>query len=198
MEKEKTRWFSILMIPAFLALFWGVSFDARAAAPSGVLKQAIHWGISADWLDPATGGHASSGYLPLYLFHDALLKPMPEGSFTPSLAESWTISPDAKTFEFKLRSGVKFHNGDLMTAEDVIFSFWRYKSAQAKFIHDKTEKVEAVNPHLVRIRFKEPFPDFIEYLAPGVSTIQWIVPKKYVEKVGDAGFRKHPVGCGPY
>jgi len=198
METAKTKMYAMLVMLAIITMFWGLSRDTQAAAPTGVLKQAIHWGISADWLDPATGGHASSGHLPLYLFHDALVKPMPEGSFTPCLAESWTISPDAKTFEFKLRTGVKFHNGDLMTAEDFVFSFWRYKAAQAKFIQGRTEKVEAVNPHLVRFHFKEPFPDFIEYLAPGVSTIQWVVPKKYVEKVGDAGFRKNPVGCGPY
>lgn len=172
--------------------------DARAAAPSGVLKEGIHWGLSADWLDPATCIHTVTGHLPLYFLHDALIKAMPEGTFTPSLAESYTISPDSKVYEFKLRKNVKFHNGDTMTAEDVIFSFWRYKAAQAKTIHDKTEKVEAVNPYLVRIQFKEPFPDFLEYLVPGVTTIGWIVPKKYVEKVGDAGFKKHPIGAGPY
>ena len=94
--------------------------------------------------------------------------------------------------------GVKFHNGDTLTAEDVVFSFWRYKAAQAKVIHGKTEKVEAVNPLLVRFQFKESFPDFLEYLVPGVATIGWVVPKKYVEKVGDAGFKKNPIGAGPY
>ena len=127
-----------------------------------------------------------------------LVKVMPEGLYTPSLAESWTVSPDAKVFEFKLRKGVKFHNGDAMTAEDVIFSFWRYKGGNAKMIHGKTEKVEAVNPYLVRFQFKESFPDFLDYFLAGGGTIGWVVPKKYVEKVGDAGFKKHPIGCGPY
>ena len=85
-----------------------------------------------------------------------------------------------------------------MTAEDVVFSFRRYKAGLAKFIHGKTEKVEAVNPYLVRIQFKEPFPDFLDYFLPGTTTIGWVVPKKYIEKVGDAGFKKNPVGCGPY
>jgi len=123
---------------------------------------------------------------------------MPDSDFAPCLAESWSISQDAKRIEFKLRKGVKFHNGDMMTAEDVVFSFWRYKGGQAKIIHTKTEKVEAVRSNLVRFMFKEAFPDFLEYLLPGATTIGWIVPKKYVEKVGDAGFKKHPVGCGPY
>lgn len=172
--------------------------DVWAKSPKGVLKQAIHWGISADWLDPATAGYPISAHLPLYLFHDALVKAMPEGNSTPCLAESWTVSDDTKVYEFKLRKGVKFHNGDDMTAEDVVFTVNRYKAAQAKVLKDRIDKLEAVNPHLVRFTFKEPFPDFLEYICPGVSTMAWIVPKKYVEKVGDAGFKKHPIGCGPY
>ncbi len=174
------------------------SIKNSEAAPEGVLRQAIHWGVSADWLDPATTGYTVSALLAAYLFHDALLKPMPDGLYSPCLAESWTVSPDAKVYEFKLRQGVKFHNGDTMTAEDVVFSFWRYKAGLNKFIHGKTEKVEAVNPYLVRIQFKEPFPDFLDYLLPGTTTIAYVVPKKYIEKVGEAGFKKNPVGCGPY
>jgi peptide/nickel transport system substrate-binding protein len=169
-----------------------------AAPPAGVLKQAIHWSFSADWLDPASGTFPIPGYHPMYLFHDALFKPMPEGLYTPSLAESWTASPDAKVYEFKLRKGVKFHNGDPLTSEDVVFSFMRYKGSLAKTIQGKVEKAEAVNPYLVRVRFKEPFPEFLEYLLPGATTFGWIAPKKYVERVGDAGFKKHPIGAGPY
>ena len=65
----------------------------------------------------------------LYAVHDALVKPMPAGDNTPSLAESWTQSKDGLTYEFVLRKGAKFHNGDPVTAEDVKFSFDRYKGA---------------------------------------------------------------------
>lgn len=173
------------------------SASISEAAPQGVLKEAIHWSISSDWMDPSNIGFAVGARLPLYLFHDALVKPMPHGLFTACLAESYSMSPDAKTLDFKLRQGVKFHNGDTMTAEDVIFSFWRYKASEAKMIHGKTEKVEAINPYLVRFHFREPFPDFLELLV-GSGCIGWIVPKKYVEKVGDAGFKRNPVGAGPY
>jgi len=188
-------WGAVLLLGGMLT--FGPA-PAQAAPPAGVLKQAIHWGLSADWLDPATNAGLVPSQITLYLFHDALLKPMPDGTYSPCLAESWTISPDSKVYEFKLRQGVKFHNGDPMTAEDVIFSFQRYKAAQAKIIQGKTEKVEAVNPLTVRFTFKEPFPDFLEYLLPGASAIGWVVPKNYVEKVGDAGFKKNPVGAGPY
>ena len=188
----------MIMVLAILVTLPFSSLQVSAAPPAGVLKQAIHWSLSSDWLDPATGSFPLPVYHPMYLFHDALLKPMAEGLYTPSLAESWTISPDAKVYEFKLRRGVKFHNGDPLTAEDVVFSFLRYKGSLAKMIHGKMEKVEAVNPYSVRVRFKEPFPEFLEYLLPGATTIAWIAPKKYIEKVGDAGFKKHPVGAGPY
>ena len=197
MERRKA-WFCRCWALALLAAVLCGTTDAKAASPQGVMKQAIHWGLSADWLDPSTASYVTTANHPLYLFHDALLKAMPEGNYTPCLAESWTISPDFKVYEFKLRKGVKFHNGYIMTAEDVIFSFWRYRAALAKFIHGRTEKVEAVNPNLVRFKFKEPFPDFLDYFLPGATTIGWVVPKKYIERVGDAGFKKHPIGCGPY
>ena len=67
----------------------------------------------------------------------------------PSLAESWTVSPDQRVYEFKLREGLKFHNGDPFTAEDVKFSFERYKWPQ--YHRDKFQVVEIVDPYRVRI-----------------------------------------------
>lgn len=181
-----------------LGIFFGTG-QASAAAPMGTLKMGIHPNISGDWIDPANvGSIGGTAYFTLYLIHDALVKAMPEGLLTPCLAESWTISPDYKTYEFKLRQGVKFHNGDPVTADDVLFSFWRYKSAYGEFIHAKTEKAEAVSPSLVRFRFKEPFVDFLEYFTIEGTTIGWVVPKRYIEKVGETEFKRHPVGCGPY
>jgi peptide/nickel transport system substrate-binding protein len=197
MKIREKALFCAFMVLIILPSVFSMSRNTSAASPSGVFRGAIHWGVSADYLDPATAGSYMSTFV-LYLFHDALLKPMPDGTYSPCLAESWTISPDSKVYEFKLRRGVKFHNGDTMTAEDVVFSFGRYKASQANRIKSKTDKVEAVNPYLVRFRFKEPFPDFLECLLPGVSTIGWVVPKKYVEKVGDLGFKKSPIGAGPY
>jgi peptide/nickel transport system substrate-binding protein len=198
MRTKKKKWLLTGMVLALLGIILFGSNAAEAAAPEGVFKEAIHWSISADWLDPATCGYSFSTALTLYLLHDALVKFMPEGTYTPCLAASWSSSPDKKVWDFKLRKGVKFHNGDTMTAEDVVFSFWRYNSTGAKFIHARTEKVEAVNPNLVRFQFKKPFPDFLDYLLPGSTSIGWVVPKKYVEKIGVVEFKKHPIGCGPY
>jgi peptide/nickel transport system substrate-binding protein len=186
----------------FVLLSWAVipcqAADRAAVSPQGTLKLAIHWTLSADWFDPSLPSFAQQGVSSLYLVHDALLKPMPGAFQSPSLAESWTISPDARVYEFKLRKGVKFHNGDEMTAEDVVFTISRYKGNAAKQVKDRIDKVEAVNPYLVRVTFKAPFPNFLEYFITGECTIGWIVPKKYIEKVGDAEYRRKPIGCGPY
>lgn len=190
--------FIFVMLASVLA---GFPFDSKTgawASPSGVLKQAIHWNISADEFDPSFSLQGVGMTLPLYLFHDSLVKAMPEGIYTPSLAESWTVSPDARVYEFRLRKGVKFHNGDTLTAEDVVFSFWRYKGVNAKMILGKTEKVDVANPQTVRFHFKEPFADFLDWFVAGGGTVGWVLPKKYVEQVGDAGFKRHPIGCGPY
>lgn len=186
-----------MMLVALVMFMLGTSM-VQAKAPEGELKMAIHWSVSADWFDPATGNSGALGWFPLTVLHDALLKPMPEGAYTPCLAESYSHSPDFRVFEFKLRKGVKFHNGDPLTAEDVVFSFKRYKGRLAKSLQEITENVEPVNPLLVRFRFKKPFPDFLESFVIGGTTAGWIAPKKYLEKVGEAGFKQRPVGAGPY
>jgi len=147
------------------------------------------------WLDPAEVVGVLTPFWVLYAIHDALVKPMPGNMLTPSLAESWTVSPDQKTYEFKLREGVKFHNGEPLTAEDVKFSFQR---AKGKILHEKVKDVVIVDPLRVRFVLHEPWPDFMMFYGTFTSGAAWVVPKKYVEQVGVDGFKKHPIGLGPY
>src|SRR5262249_2659258 len=133
-----------------------------------------------------------------YALHDGMVKPMPGNSMAPSLAESWSVSPDGLTYEFSLRKGVRFHNGDSVTAEDVKFSFDRYRGAASKILKDRVSVVEIVGAHTIRFRLKRPWPDFMTFYATPATGAGWIVPKKYVERVGDEGFKKAPVGAGPY
>ena len=186
----KNKWIRILSTVAVAGILLLSTGPGWAAAPQGVLKQAIHWSFSADWFDPSTGSFPIPAYHPLYLFHDALLKPMPGGLFTPCLAESWTISEDSKTFEFKIRKGVKFHNGDPLTADDVVFTIKRYKGANAKTDPGQTRKGGGGEPEPRPRPLQGTFPDFLEYMLPGATTIAWIVPKKYIEKVGEAGIQE--------
>ena len=94
------------------------------------MRWALYVTLSAAWLDPAEVVGQITPFWLLYAIHDALVKPMPGNAMTPCLAESWTVSADQRTYEFKLREGLKFHNGDPFTAEDVKFSFYRSKGAR--------------------------------------------------------------------
>ncbi len=171
---------------------------AAAAGPEGTLTWGIHVTLASRWLDPAETEALATPFMVLYAIHDALVKPMPAGPTTPSLAESWSASKDGRTYEFVLRKGARFHNGEPVTADDVKFSFDRYKGAAAKLLKDRVSEVEVVDPGRVRFHLKEPWPDFMTFYGTTASGAGWIVPRKYVEKVGDDGFKKAPVGAGPY
>src|SRR5262249_44427732 len=171
--------------------------NARAQAkPDGEMRFAMYVTVPQAWLDPGEVQGFITPFWILYALHDGLVKPMPGNLMTPSLAESWTLSPDQRVYEFKLRQGLKFHNGDPFTAEDVKFSFYRAKSA--RILKEKVRDVEVVDPSPVRFHLKEPFPDFMAFYGTLATAASWVVPKKYVEKVGDDGFKKHPIGLGPY
>src|SRR5262245_24956081 len=186
------------ILSLFALLLLSAPTGPAAAAPEGTLTWGLHVTLAARWLDPSDTEAFINPFMVLYAIHDALVKPMPAGDNTPSLAESWTTSKDGLTYEFVLRKGVKFHNGEPVTGEDVKFSFERYKGAAAKLLKDKVREVQVVDPGRVRFHLKEPWPDFMTFYGTSATGAAWIVPKKYVEKVGDDGFKRAPVGAGPY
>ena len=186
-------------IATLLGLLVCSAFTAPAsAAPEGTMTWGIHVTLAPRWLDPVDTEAFITPYMVLYAIHDALVKPMPGGDNTPSLAESWTVSKDHLTYEFALRKGVKFHNGDPVTTEDVRFSFDRYKGAGAKLLKERVREVQVVDPGRVRFVLKEPWPDFMTFYGTSATGAGWVVPKAYVEKVGDDGFKRAPIGAGPY
>jgi peptide/nickel transport system substrate-binding protein len=183
---------------SLIALLAGRSVEdaAAQARPEGEMRWALYVTLSPGWFDPAEVVGVLTPFWVLYAMHDALVKPMPGRMLAPSLAESWKVSPDQRVYEFKLREGLKFHNGDPFTAEDVKFSFHRAKGA--KILQDKVRDVEIAGPYRVRFRLHEPWPDFMTFYGTFATGAGWIVPKKYMEQVGPDGFRKSPVGLGPY
>jgi peptide/nickel transport system substrate-binding protein len=169
-----------------------------AAAPEGQMTWAVHVSPAPSWFDPAETQGVIVPFMVLYALHDALVKPMPGKPMAPSLAESWAMSKDGLTYEFTLRKGVTFHNGDPLTADDVKFSFERYRGSSAKMLHERVARVEIVDALRVRFILKAPWPDFLTFYATPATGAAWIVPKRYVERVGDDGFKRAPVGAGPY
>jgi peptide/nickel transport system substrate-binding protein len=187
----------LIVVMWLLVLGPGLAAPATAQPkPDGEMRFALYVTLAPVWFDP---GESVVGVITpfwvIYALHDALVKPVPGQMLGPSLAESWTVSGDQRVYEFKLREGLKFHNGDPFTADDVKFSFMR---AKGKLLHDKVKDVVIVSPSRVRFVLREPWPDFMTFYGTFASGAGWVLPKKYFEQVGPDGFKKHPVGLGPY
>ncbi len=110
----------------------------------------VHISLAPTWFDPAETQGLITPFMVMYAVHDALAKAMPGNPVAPSLAESWQMSPDGRVYDFTLRKGVKFHNGDTLTSEDVKFSFERYRGTAAKTLKDRVAAVETPGPLQVR------------------------------------------------
>ena len=168
-----------------------------AGAPQGQVTIGLNISLAPTWFDPAETPGIITPYLVLYALHDAMAKPMPGQNPAPSLAKSWAASEDGMYYEFVLRPGVMFQNGDPVTAEDVKYSFARYRGAGHSDMKARVVAVEIPAPDRVRFRLNEPWPDFLTYYGNATGA-GWIVPRHYVEKVGEDNFKRAPIGAGPY
>ena len=180
-----------------MGLVGGFQPGAQAQSPEKLVF-ALHVTISPIWFDPAETPAQITPFGILYALHDAVVRPLPGERMAPALAASWTESSDGRVYEFKLRQGLRFHNGDPCTAEDVQYSFARYKGAGAKELQAKVAQVEVVDPLTVRFHLRDPWPDFMTFYGTTATAAGIVVPKKYMEQVGVDGFQKAPVGLGPY
>ena len=168
-----------------------------AATPQGQLTWGVHVSLAPTWFDPAETPGLITPFMVLYALHDAMVKPMPGHPFAPCLAESVSASEDGLSYEFVLRKEATFHNGDPVTAEDVKFSFERYRGASHDVMKARVAAIETPDQRHVNFKLKTAWPDFLTFYGSATGA-GWIVPKKYVEKVGDDGFKKAPIGAGPY
>ena len=96
--------------------------------PAGEVVIAFPVTIAPTWFDPAETPAQITPFALLYALHDGLVRPLPGERMGHSLAASWSESPDGLVYTFTLRPGLRFHNGEPCTAEDVQFSFERYKT----------------------------------------------------------------------
>jgi peptide/nickel transport system substrate-binding protein len=180
-----------------LVMLASLSATPAVAQPTGTMTWGTHVTLATRWLDTSETESEITPFMILYALHDALVKPMPENLNAPSLAESWSVSRDGRAWEFVLRKSARFHNGDPVTAEDVKFSFGRYKGAQAPLFKERVREVEVVDPGRVRFQLKEPWPDFMTFYGTSASGAAWIVPRRYFESVGEAGSARRRSGLAP-
>jgi peptide/nickel transport system substrate-binding protein len=113
--------------------------------PTGQVVWAWPVTIAPAWFDPVDTPAQITPFGLLYTLHDALVRPLPGDAMGHSLAESWTESPDGLAYTFTLRPGLRFHNGDPCTAEDVKFSFARYRGTGAQALHANVTAVEVLD-----------------------------------------------------
>jgi peptide/nickel transport system substrate-binding protein len=165
---------------------------AAAAAPTGTLRYAAA-DFSSESMDPILVG--GTWYWTMY---DSLLTYDAQGNVVPSVAERYELSQDGLTWTFKIRRGIKFWNGDPLTAADVAFSIQHFGSKESNnpwspYILKNNESIVARDDDTVVYKALKP-----EWPLKVPFAETRILPKNYFEKVGQDGFRAQPVGSGPY
>src|SRR5215467_13812959 len=103
---------AIRQIATMVLVVLAGSVVGAAAGPEGRMTWGIHVSLVPSWFDPAETTGIVTPFMVMYALHDAMVKPLPGNPFASSLAESWTVSADGLIYEFVLRHGVRFHNGD--------------------------------------------------------------------------------------
>jgi len=185
------------LIPLIVLFVVGLSFNGWAQSkskivPSGTLRVSmVNFGsetfdpliLNAVWLD---------------IIHNTALTFTPQGEATGRVAESYSLSPDGKTWTFKIRKGVKFHNGDEVTSADFMFTFERFISPESKNpwangLRRAFDRMEAPDAYTWVFHTKAPEP----FLTASFANFH-ITPKNYIQKNGVDHFRKNPVGTGSW
>lgn len=176
----------------------GLATTPTFGAPEGKLTWGLSLSLTSSFFDPGETPGTGAPLLLQYAMHDAIMRPVAGKASDLSLAESMKASADGLVYEFKLRPNLKFQNGDPLTSEDAKFSFERYRGANAKAMKERVASVETPDARTLRIRLKKPWPDFLTFYGTTATGAAWVLPKKYLEAVGDEGFKKAPIGAGPY
>ena len=191
----KKRCLSLLLLAGLLcAVLSGCGDSSTAETPeSRAAANTIVVGIAQDLdnsLDPHKTVKAGTREVMFNVF-EGLMKPTPEGDLTPAIASDYQVSEDRLTYTFTLRDGVKFHNGDTVTAEDVVYSFQRCAAATETGIvpveaFSNITDIQAPDASTVIITLAQPDNEFLSYMTTAV------LPADYDQQDTD------PVGTGPF
>ncbi len=190
MARRLTSLFAFLMrTPVAIIAFCLMAAPAIAA---GALNVGVQ--LEPPNLDPTSGAAAAIDEIVYANIFEGLTRITEDGSIAPALATGWTVSADGRVYEFELRRGVRFHDGESFDAEDVVFTFDRARSTTStnaqRIIFERIKTVTAVDPLTVRITLNEPLGAFPIYLGWGDAVI--------VARGSAATNASHPIGTGPF
>jgi peptide/nickel transport system substrate-binding protein len=176
------------------AIVAGVTF-APAALAQNKTQATIGMVLEPPGLDPTTAPAAAIGEIVHYNILEGLTKIREDGSVVPLLADSWTMDPDGKSYTFKLKKGVKYHDGEAFDADDVKFSFERAKADKStnkakKAVFDNISSITVVDPHTVILTLNNADGNFLFRLGENTAVI---LDAKTAE-----GTAAKPVGTGPF
>lgn len=172
-----------------------VGNDVETVA-EGEYKDTLIWGQGADVtsMDPHQGKETPAVEVTDQIFDTLTVVNPVTNEVEPQIAESWEQTSDT-SYTFKIRQGIKFHDGSDLTAEDVKFSIERaINSAAVSYVIDFVDSVEVVDDYTVIVNLKAPYAPALRNLSVPFTAI---VPKAVVE-ADEEGFRQHPIGSGPY
>ncbi len=179
---------SVLMALAAAAV--ALPLSAQAAKDSVVVGMRLE----PPGLDPTTGAAAAIAQITLYNVFEGLTRIDERAQFGPGLAESWTVSDDLLTYTFKLRPGVKFHDGTDFDSADVKFTYERNAAENSTNKRKKRftnmASIETPDPLTVRIKLKKPNPSLLFQL--GESTAVIVAPESAATN------KTRPIGTGPF
>jgi peptide/nickel transport system substrate-binding protein len=187
-------------------LFFTFSINMAAAAgppvPAGEIRVAMS-SLGNDTMDPVLGSNGSKPTVtPLF---DYIIGVGPDGKLSKDtgVARDWKLAPDCMSLTLYVRPGIKFHNGDDLTAEDVKFSLEQFTSSrcvssQVNQMRKIIKTVETTDSMTVVIHFSAPSAVMANFLSRQMGVEGSVLPKKYFEAHGADYFNTHPVGSGPY
>lgn len=188
---------------AFLStvFLWG-PLPGIAADQEGTLVIALDT-LGGQTMDPILEGRAPHAHYQAPVFDALVGFNFEKGGIGPGVAERWELADDGESWTFYLQKGLKWHNGDPLTAHDVKFSLERTMSkdslaSRAAALRRNVKKIDVIDDHTVRIHTNGVQVHFPASLSRAVFQEGQLMPKKYIEKVGIEEFRKNPVGSGPW
>jgi peptide/nickel transport system substrate-binding protein len=177
-----------------LSLAFAVALGSSAALAAPKDSVTIGMTLEPPGLDPTAAPAAAIGEIVHYNILEGLVKLNEDSSITPLLAEKWSFSPDLKTLTFVLKPGVKFQDGEPFSSKDVKFSFERYAAKDStnkeKAFFASIESIDASDPNVVVLKFKDPSFDALFHLAQNTAVI--------IDEKSAANEATQPIGTGPY